>query len=210
MGKFIDRTGLRYGRLTVLSLDESPPSKSLKWFCRCDCGVEKSVLATGLATGDSKSCGCLALEQSRARNRTHGMSRSRGGVGAAREYNIWVNIRARCNNPQDPSYPRYGGRGITVCDRWQASFEDFLADMGAAPSKHHSIDRKNNSEGYNPGNCRWATPTEQGRNKRNNRMLELDGVSRPLIEWVEITGISRSAINVRLRKGLPISEVLRR
>lgn len=109
-------------------------------------------------------------------------------------------MNRRCGDAGDKSYHNYGGRGITVCDRWRESFENFLADMGRRPSPQHSIDRINNDGNYEPGNCRWATNREQSLNRRNNRQIELDGVRMPLDAWREETGLTRNAIRQRIDK----------
>jgi hypothetical protein len=110
------------------------------------------------------------------------------------EYEIWCGIKKRCSNPQTLAYKNYGGRGITICERWQDSFEAFFADMGPRPSPQHSIERKNNALGYSPNNCIWATATIQGRNKRTNRLLTLHGQTFCLQEWAERTGLSHNTI----------------
>ena len=127
-------------------------------------------------------------------NRTHGMSLSS-------EYRIWIGVKNRCQNPRNKRYDDYGGRGITVCERWQ-KFENFLEDMGPRPSKQHSLDREDNSKGYCKENCRWVTTKDQNRNTRRNRILEINGVSRCLAEWCEIAGVNHTAVLKRLRRGL--------
>jgi hypothetical protein len=116
----------------------------------------------------------------------------------------------RCYKPTDHHYPDYGGRGITVCAKWLGSFEAFLADMGEAPTPKHSIDRIDNNVGYSPENCRWASPSEQARNKRNTRMMECNGVTKPLAEWAEITGLTQKQIWSRLRHGWSDSDAITR
>jgi hypothetical protein len=117
------------------------------------------------------------------------------------EYKAWESMRYRCCNPQHPQYPEYGGRGIWVCPRWQASFLAFLEDMGPKPSPEHSIDRVDNDRGYCLANCRWATKTQQGRNKRDNRMLTVGDETHCVSEWAEITGIKRQTLFWRLDAG---------
>lgn len=127
------------------------------WHCECACGKTSSVLANRLTSGNTKSCGCL-------KKSVLGMSTTKHGKAGTRTHRIWKAMRNRCNNPSTPRYKDYGGRGITVCQRWD-SFENFLADMGEAP-EGKSIDREDNDKGYEPGNCRWATPSEQNENTR--------------------------------------------
>jgi hypothetical protein len=114
------------------------------------------------------------------------------------EYTVWADMRRRCLNTTRKDYARYGGRGITICDRWINSFANFLADMGPRPSPQHSIERRDNDAGYSPENCFWATPIEQGRNKRDTAWLTLNGVRRSLAEWAEVTGIDSNTIFMRI------------
>ena len=113
-----------------------------------------------------------------------------------REYNVWSAIKARCLNPKDRAYPRYGGRGIRICDRW-LTFQNFLEDMGPRPPGT-SIERLNNDGHYEPGNCKWATPLEQGNNKRNNRLIEFEGRRMTIAQWGREHGLPRYVIRARI------------
>lgn len=115
------------------------------------------------------------------------------------EWRTWSAMRERCNTPSCRNYPDYGGRGISVCDRWDV-FENFLADMGFRPSDNHSIDRIDPNGNYEPSNCRWATRKQQGRNKRNNRLLTVDGMTRTIAEWSELHGVKAGTINARVSR----------
>lgn len=140
------------------------------------------------------------------------MTRSRGlrtierhgrcprGQAQPPEYSAWAQMLQRCENKGNPSYCNYGGRGISVCDRWR-SFSQFLADVGARPSAKHSIDRINNDGNYEPGNVRWATRSEQNRNHRRLRMLTLNGETHCVVEWAERTGLPERTIRSRLQLG---------
>lgn len=151
---------------------------------------------------ENKSTGSASCFRHWSGKKRHGMSRSP-------EHRAWEGMKQRCQNPNHKDYPDYGGRGITVCARWLASFENFFADMGLRPSCKHSIDRFPNNDGnYEPGNCRWATWTEQHRNKRSNHVLVFLGESLTISEWSKKLGISAITIQARLRHGWSIEKVL--
>lgn len=141
---------------------------------------------------------------SHARNYRHGHAVGNGSA----EYITWQNMRARCNNPKDASYSRYGGRGIRVCKRWDESFTAFIDDMGWKPSPVYTIDRIDNDGDYEPGNCCWATPKEQANNRRSSTFLALDGVSMTIAQWSERTGLKPSAICQRLAYGWSVERTL--
>lgn len=128
--------------------------------------------------------------------------------GVTPEYRLWVNMRYRCRNPKSRNYKYYGARGIGVCNRWQESFDDFLADVGRRPSPSHSLDRIDSNRGYEPGNVRWATDREQMNNRRDNRLLTWSGQTFSLAEWARQIGVLEVTLRARLRKGWPIEQVL--
>lgn len=163
--RFHNLTGQRFGRLVVLRYAGKNRSKHCLWECVCDCGSHKTVETSSLNCGHTKSCGCIHRELAERKNLSHGHNR----VGRRTpEYRSWVGMIQRCTNPKAENYARYGGRGVTVCERWH-DFTNFLADMGPKPSPKHTIDRIDNEKGYEPGNCRWATVTEQNRNQRRHQ-----------------------------------------
>ncbi len=202
MSKRINLTGCRFGRWVVMSYAGFQKGAA-HWNCRCDCGHEVAVSASNLRSGASVSCGCYKTECQRNRV-THGHAR----IGKiTRTYRAWYNMKTRCNNSTNKNFPDYGGRGVSVCDRWQSSFANFLEDMGECPPKHE-IDRIDVNGHYEPGNCRWVMHIVNVRNTRANRILEFRGQSHCITEWAEIIGIQESTIRARLRYGYSVDEAL--
>jgi len=195
------RANARFGAWTVLSQGPNGVSRRTRWLCRCDCGTERLVSTIHLTRGTSKSCGC---------KRPRGAQSGRYKHGAARSslHRIWCNIIQRCENPNNPAYADYGARGIAICEKWRNDFTAFAADMGPRPSPRHTIDRRENNRGYEPSNCRWATRTEQSRNRRNNRLVTLGEERIPLSEACERTGIPYGTAKWRLRNGRSDDEAL--
>lgn len=198
-GRFIDLTDEKFDRLIVTGYagHKVKPCgvKSLYWWCRCKCGKEGVLVSrTDLRSGDIRSCGCLRAEVSGDKNRTHGE-----GYNRSREYSIWSNMLTRCRNENNEAYPDYGGRGITVCDRW-LTFENFLADMGRAPSRRYSLDRLDNDKGYEPGNCAWRTQKQQCRNRRNNHVVTYGGKTQCVAAWAEELGVGYATLLWRLKR----------
>lgn len=185
--------GSRWGRLQVVGYEMVKHRRMA--VCRCDCGAVKVVRHRALVIGDTVSCGCYAKSHCGYANRTHGKAKTP-------EYRLWSGMITRCENPSDAKkYALYGGRGIRVCERWRASFESFLADMGPRPTAKHTLDRIDVNGNYEPGNCRWATWTEQARNRRNSVWVEYGGERLPLAEVASRTGYDCEALRNRLRLG---------
>lgn len=181
MASKIEMTGRRFGRLLVIGESDSQRAPCGKvrrnYVVRCDCGVEKSTDGSALRKGRTKSCGCLHLEQLPSLGWKHGDAPVGGKVT---EYVAWHSMIQRCGNPKAGNFERYGGRGIKVCNRWKASYVDFLADVGRKPSARHSLDRHPDNDGnYEPGNVRWATGKEQQANRRNSKKPQPDLSSAP-------------------------------
>lgn len=181
MTALVDLSGQRYGRLLVVQ--RVAAVRPVAWRCRCDCGKHKDVRSGQLRSGKTRSCGCIAMERIARLRRSHGKS-------GTPEYKIWKDIKKRCRNPNHAAYRLYGGRGIAVAPEWEDSFESFLSAVGSRPSPAHSIDRIDNSKGYQPGNVRWATQPEQNRNTRQNRRLTHNGRTMTLTDWASEVGIN--------------------
>jgi hypothetical protein len=196
MNALIDLTGQRFGRLVAIRRAPAEHGQKPRWECICDCGKAHVGAASHLRRGGIKSCGCLQVDNGRAKA-THGHSR----VGEITPtYRTWVAMVERCTKPQHRSFANYGGRGIVVCLRWR-KFENFLSDMGERPSPQYSIDRIDPNGDYKPDNCRWATSREQGRNRRTNHVIEIDGERMTVIEAAERFGVKDVTIRARLRAG---------
>jgi hypothetical protein len=199
----LDRVGRRYGMLTVIREGRCYRNSCGKlktyWVCRCDCGREKEVMSVCLHNGSSKSCGCATKRMFLTKQTIHG-----GFLGGkpTPEYRTWSCMKCRCYNPNDPGYPRYGAKGIAVCDRWRNSFANFLADMGPKPEGGGwSLDRKDGTKGYSPDNCRWATATQQSRNRGEaNRWVTYGGETLTLAEWAERLDMNGSTLAKRLKR----------
>lgn len=181
------------------------PSPRAYWECRCDCGNTLSVQGRNLRNTHTRSCGCLQREGSSRANTKHG--RSGDSI-----YKIWKGINDRCLNPMRKEFPHYGGRGITVCDRWHRdtprAFENFLEDMGERPSKRHTVDRTDNDGPYSPENCRWATRRDQGNNRRTNVPFTHEGLTQTVTEWARELGINSSTVFNRIHRGVPVGVAL--
>lgn len=199
---FKDMTGLRFTRLQVISQGPSDRNGNARWHCQCDCG--NMTLSSGftLRNGEAKSCGCLTTEQLKERIKKHGM------VGTP-EYRTWHSMIQRCTNPKAASYRRYGQRGIAVCKEW-FNFETFFSDMGPRPSLKHSIERRDNSKGYESSNCYWATAGEQANNTSQNRKVTYRGKEMNLVQAIRAGGnvISYGGARWRLDAGWSVEETV--
>lgn len=165
--------------------------------CQCDCGAERDIPINTLKRGQSTHCGCLMSQITTAAKTTHGMSYTA-------EHRAWAKMKARCSDQNSKDWPLYGGRGILVCAEWRDSFEAFFAYLGAKPTASHSIDRIDVNGNYEPGNVRWATPSEQMQNVRHNVMVNLDGENVALREACRRLGVidKYKGVHARMRKGM--------
>lgn len=191
--------GAKFGPFTFQRYTQSKFGNAYGIF-RCGfCGEERERVVSQVRTGYISTCHC----QVGAMRTKHGHAKSGKETGT---YQAWSAMKKRCSNPDHPSYQDYGGRGISVCERW-LSFENFLADMGEKPTGL-SLDRENNDADYTPGNCRWATMRTQNNNKRSNTLLTLNGITHSIATWSEITSIKDCTISERLRNGWSVERTL--
>lgn len=201
--RLIDMTGQRFGRVTVLHRGTrahlTNAQGQVVWVVRCDCDPNGertwAVAGANLRCGLVQSCGCLHREKASQASRVHGETRTS-------EHGVWQAMITRCENPNVQGFENYGGRGIRVCDRWRNDFAAFLADMGRRPSPTHSIDRIDVNGNYEPSNCRWATKKEQARNKRNNRLITINGETRCVAEWAERLGCKPAVVVYRYGRSI--------
>lgn len=203
--------GRVYGRLTVLSVSREFLWSTDRWvlLCRCVCGNERKIVKASVDSGATQSCGCL-MQEAHAKagkfSRTHGESRITGNTP---EYNAWRSMLKRCYLQTHASYKFHGGRGIAVCDQWRTSFETFLADVGRRPSKRHSLDRFPNNDGnYEPGNVRWATPKQQQRNMRSNKLITFKGETMCATAWAERLGATDPHLISRRLRTMSVERAL--
>ena len=175
--------GQRFGRLTALESVGKDGRGEYIWRCLCDCGTYTDVQAGHLRSGHTQSCGCLNREATGIRNTTHGLS-ARGNRHPL--YDAWQGMIQRCVNPNQKAFKNYGGRGISVCERWRRSFADFLTDMGERPDGK-TLERIDNDGPYSPDNCAWKTPKEQIRNRRTNPHIP-NGHPLAIEEWLPVVG----------------------
>lgn len=201
--KIILKKGDKYARLTVLEEHGRSNDGKVLWKCRCDCGNITITTGRAIFYGRTRSCGCLMREMAAQKHKTHGMSKSP-------EYKTWTGMINRCENPSQKCFKHYGGRGIKIHASWRRSFENFLRDVGPKPSPKHELERADNNKGYEPGNVVWATRHEQLRNNRRNRLVTIDGITKPITDWANEFEIKLSTVYSRLLKGWSEVDSLRK
>lgn len=191
----------KYGRLTPIKFVSSDKHRNDKWLFACDCGNKKVISIKHVKYGKTRSCGCLRKEEAKKNNTSHGKE-------GTKIYNIWKAMKKRCNNPNDPSYCNYGGRGIKVCDKWEESFENFYEDMGDRP-EGKSIERIDNNKGYCPENCVWETRRKQNINQRirKDNSTGVKGVCKSKIgEYVSYVAYARGEGGKRISKTFSVKK----
>ena len=197
---FKDLSGMVFSRLTVIGRLGSDKRGEARWLCICTCGIKTILTGYLLRSGMTRSCGCLLRETRVSANTTHGLSKTS-------EYKVWSKMLARCFNENNPAFPGYGGRGITVCKEW-LGFENFIKDMGPRPDKTYTIERVNNNGNYEPKNCVWGTRKDQARNRRNSIVLKVGHNEKTLAEISEIHSIKYTTLRFRLKKGWTLDKAL--
>ena len=182
------KSGHRYGKLLAIEEIKIDSNHRKYWLFRCNCGKEKIIRVDGVIRGRVRSCGCG--------NRDFHIKH---GFYGTRTYKTWIKMKNRCLNSRHHAFADYGGRGITVCEKW-LNFEGFLEDMGVRPAGR-SLDRIDNNKGYSKENCKWATQKEQSNNKRNNHRITFMGKTQNITQWAEELGLNRNTlygqINIR-------------
>lgn len=187
-----DLTGRRFGLLTGVGYIGKGAGGASVWSFVCDCGTTIEATSTSVLNAGRKSCGCANIRP----NKTHGLS-------ASSEYGSYANMIRRCKDTRNRMYPRYGGRGISVCERWlgESGFINFLSDMGIKPTPKHTLDRLDNNLGYFPENCAWKTKKEQAQNRSTTRLITVNGVTKNQTEWDAVKGTSLNIVGDRIRRG---------
>jgi len=194
MGVLKDLTGKRFGHLVVISREKNI-GKCTTWLCLCDCGKKTIVRTNFITHGKTKSCGCL-IKESNSRRAKYGKPRNE-----MRVYRIWKGIKRRCFKPKSKGFINYGGRGIAICDDWM-SFENFYQwAVNNGYSDNLTIERIDVNGNYEPKNCKWITMSMQGRNKRNNKTITFNGITKTYVEWEEYLGFPLQTITKRKYKG---------
>lgn len=206
MGKCIDLTGQRFGRLTVIKRVKNNKDNRAQWLCECDCGNKKHIIGKSLRKGKTKSCGCLQKEKAKTINKKHGMRYTRLNK-------IWNSMKQRCCNANDNAYKYYGGRGIRVCDEWLDKENGFINfydwSMNNGYQDNLTIDRIDVNGNYEPSNCRWINMKQQSNNRRDNHNITYNNETHTIAEWSEILNINRYTLYYRINKSnMSIEEAL--
>lgn len=200
-----DLTGQTLGYLKAISYAGSMGGKKSMWLVRCVCGTEREMDASEFVKQQKRgivaSCGCKRRETIARRRTTHGMSRHAA-------FAVWRSMLARCTNPKHQAWPNYGGRGITVCERWVKSFTAFWDDMGPTYREGLTLERRDNELGYGPENCVWVTWRKQARNKRTNSIVQTPWGLMTAADAADRAGLNRSTVYYRIASGWPDNMLL--
>ena len=205
----LDETMVVNGRMSQVGVSFREISRGYKRrvaVFECMCGSRSVKEIDSVRRGLTRSCGCLDAERKRLRGTAAGRRSKTHGMSTTRAFKTHSQMLQRCLNQKHRAYPRYGGRGIDVCERWR-SFENFIEDMGH-PQLSESLDRIDNNNGYSPENCRWATRLDQANNKRNNVKLTIDSETKSVSEWCRKASIATSTVYNRLKRGWPAKEAV--
>ena len=195
--KRVELIGQKFGKLLVFEKSkERTKNGAVLWLCSCECGNTRLAIAGNLLVGTATSCGCESYET----RKLHGMTKTK-------TFKSWESMKQRCLNTNAPDYPSYGGRGISICRSWVISFNNFLEDMGERP-ENMTLDRKNVNGNYEPINCRWATRSEQQRNKTNSLLIEWEGITQGAADWADLVQLPSKIICERIRSGWSPKEAL--
>lgn len=196
MPAFKDIAGQKFNRLTVIErYKDKSHQQGVKWICLCDCGNTKIISSYSICSGNTKSCGCFALEVRKKIHLKH------GHANKILEYSIWKGMKTRCYNKNAQAYKNYGGRGIKVCNEWNNSFLQFFQDMGKRPTPKHTIERINNNMGYSPNNCKWIHKSKQNQNTRYNHFIKIDNQIKHLAAWLRYYKILPITYKTRVKRG---------
>lgn len=190
-----------FDRLTVISDTGKKTKNDRILLCQCICGSQIEVIAGSLRAGNTRSCSCLKTDAARKNGNTTRKHGQAGPINKTPEYWTWLRIKQRCYNPNNPSYANYGAKGITVYSGWLDNFKAFFEHIGSRPLDKSDIDRIDGSKGYEPGNVRWVTSTENNRNRLNNRKVTINGITKCIFEWIRELGRSRTTVYSRLERG---------
>jgi hypothetical protein len=199
--RFDDLTGKRFGRLVVVSIHSR--GVQLRWNCICDCGEQRVVYASTLKTGQTRSCGCLSRETKQKSKTKHGLLYRDKHL-----YAVWVSMRQRCFNKNSFSYPRYGGRGIGICDEWDNYAVFYAWATKAGYRRGLTLDRFDNDGDYSPENCRWICHKLQNMNTSRNRYYTVEGVTLLLCDWSKIYNVKVNTIINRIHSGWPVEKAI--
>lgn len=204
----LNLTGLKFNRWTVVKQSEIRKCGNVLWLCRCDCGIEREVIASHLNRGLSQSCGCFLRDKNSEVQTTHGMSRHLKSRMETPLYSIWRGMKNRCLNKKSYGYRSYGAVGITVCDTWINDFINFYNDMMPTYQDGLTLERKDGSRGYSPDNCKWATRAEQARNRKTSVFIDTLEGKITVAEAARKVGITQAGMMSRVLSNWPIERLL--